>query len=61
MSGYKDWEDSVGKIWHGQDHAFMRTAQRQESNSDHAWMVPNKAEVGCQVHKALGLESYLCQ
>lgn len=39
----------------------MKIAQRQESNSDHAWMVPNKAEVGCQVHKALGPESYLCQ
>lgn len=39
----------------------MKTSQTPDSNSNHAWMVPNKSGIECQVHKTLGQESWLCQ
>ena len=38
----------------------MKTGQRPDSNSDYAWMVPNKPGIGRQGHKHLGPESWLC-
>lgn len=44
----------------------MKTGQRAGSNSDQAWMVPNKPGIGCRAHKPTspqppGPESWLCQ